>query len=168
MENGTPTSRPSVYLLPGEDSTYSAQISSVPPREDAIKLVERGEYPVEPILYYTDLNGSGCYYSDICNNDSELLEALNWSGRALQVIEKLWDYSADEIADDALIELFENVLQRRYDLTYEDGLKALSLDEDEEELSLPLEDRLRDAADRASAHANEHEHINHYSEELPF
>ena len=81
-----------VYLIPNDDGTYEACISSVAPSAKAALLTKERAYPVEYYYRRLDLNGDGIIESYTCSNREELIHALNCDGQALRTVCKLWDY----------------------------------------------------------------------------
>lgn len=90
-----------VYLVPHDDGTYEACISPVAPSENAALLTAEGKYPVECYYRRMDANGDGVYEMHKCSTQEELIEALNYDGKALHTIRSLWDFdSYNEVSEE--------------------------------------------------------------------
>ena len=85
-----------VYLIPHNDGTYEACIDSVAPTDEAVALTREGKYPVLYCYCRLDSNGSSIYEATECTNRDELMDALNFSGRAWHTVRWLWDFDSYE------------------------------------------------------------------------
>lgn len=143
---------PSIYLSPVEPHSWSASVSFAPPSADAIKLTAEQIYPVEMMYRRADINGSWCYESDTCQNQKELLDALNWCGTCRWQVLDLWDFDLYECQDESIWTLFNDASAYRAQLAKEDLAELLADDEpDHETVSTPLANLLTDAQSRAKA-----------------
>ena len=86
-----------VYLIPHNDGTYEACIDSVAPTDEAVALTREGKYPVLYCYCRLDSNGSSVYEATECTNRDELMDALNFSGRAWHTVRWLWDFDSYEV-----------------------------------------------------------------------
>ena len=139
--------RRKVYLYPGPEFTYSASVGSRPRKNGACLLTVEGAYPASVIFSRTDLNGCLILEEMTVNNDQELLETLDWAGKARWYIRSIWDFPKKKSA--ALYSLLGNVWEYRIKIWTEIGLEALSddyCDEDTNEAP-PLFREERDVCD---------------------
>ena len=85
-----------IYLVPHDDGTYEANISSEAPSQSAALLVPEGEYPVKCYYYRQDMNGDFILEMAACANQEELICELNYHGEAFHTIRALWDFDSHD------------------------------------------------------------------------
>lgn len=83
-----------IYLVPHDDGTYEACIDYVAPTDEAVMLTSEGKYPVLYFYRRIDSNGSSVYEATECTNREELMDALNFSGKACHTVRWLWDFDS--------------------------------------------------------------------------
>ena len=96
-----------VYLIPYGDRAYHAAVADQPPSQDAIFLIEEGDYPTE--LRYTrhDLNLVKLWASREITDRKALVEFLDFLGECGHPVEELWEYVDRRWPTAELTELFD-------------------------------------------------------------
>lgn len=140
--------RDKVFLIPGTDNYWSAEISNLPPNDRAVELVAEGDYPADIYYERLDLNGSGVVDGYICHDRKELLQTLNWIGACGHTPLTIWDFDIDKPLSEGLCQLLQD--------TYEQKCKRIqALDWDQEETlevaekGLGLQEKLSTAKEMA-------------------
>ena len=102
-----------VYLIPCGDRAYRAAIAEAPPESAAILLAFEGSYPVEVTWTRFDMNGDRIWTGENCENDTELIELLDFLGKCGHTVEQLWNYDDHWNTDVELAELFDVCFARK-------------------------------------------------------
>lgn len=105
-----------IALTTNADRTWSAGITQDISHNHAVPLTAEGSYPVELFYRRTDMNGSSVFESETCPNRDTLLQTLNWLGKCGFVPLELWNYDIEKTDDTALLAIFQQGEQRRFDL----------------------------------------------------
>ena len=112
LEQAAP-GRDKVFLIPGTDNYWSAEISSLSPADQAIELVVEGSYPADIYYERLDLNGSGVVDGYICHDRNELLQTLNWIGTCGHTPLTIWGFDIDQPIADDLCQLLQDTYKQK-------------------------------------------------------
>lgn len=102
-----------VYLILGEDATYTSCVSNDAPSTDAIFFVEEGDYPVDVWWKRHDMNMNSLWANETCENREDLIKLLDFLGECGHVVEELWGYKDSESTNEELSNLFDVCYERK-------------------------------------------------------
>jgi hypothetical protein len=120
-----------VYLILDKDSTYVSCVSTEPPSDDAIFLVEEGAYPATAYHQRHDLNMCSIMMREEIKNRNELIDYLNYLGSCRNKILSIWGYDSDEELGNELCKLFNDCYDRKAAIYGEDMEDAFMIDDED-------------------------------------
>lgn len=156
-------SDPLFILKANEDRTWSVSVSTTTDAVEGIPFVEEKDYPVRFYFRRTDMNGSGVVEAETYNTREDLLQALNWMGKAGFVPLELWDFDVETTNNEPLMAAFHAGEARRFDRFEEEWAEILG-DEPEAEEDLPVAPtpKAPEHSRSSGRHANEEVDIGDY------
>lgn len=109
-----------VYLIPGDDATYSCCLSDDAPSAEAIFLMKEGDYPVLAMHERHDLNMDRLLAQETIIGREDLVKYLDFLGECRHALLSAWDYDIDKTAGEDLLNLFDVCYARKAELIGEE------------------------------------------------